>query len=214
MKEFKIIGKEIGIGAAHGVESWENSCGRGSWPKFNEEYTKILMERLKKCDVKTVADYGCGNMESYKGYIDWANTDFDFTGYDVHVKLVDELKIRYPLLKFDIVELQTLPPPADALIIKDVLIHWFDDDIETFFDTVFDSFRYVFYMHSTTKSGYPEKDRRTGSHRDYGPTDKWAEHLYGCKHVPIELIPTDNLIYQNNIQGDAPKTFMVFDRDV
>ena len=176
----KRIGYEVGIGAGHGVNKFELACGPGSYPQHNRAYSKLLLETLNKYMISSVSDYGCGNMECYKGSLNWKETYIDYKGYDVHIGCVEECQKRYPELKFGTVELMELPPSDQCLIIKDVLIHWFDEHIENFFNNVFDSFEYVIYMHSTTDEGYGDKDHRHAPHEKYGMKmdDKY---FYGCK---------------------------------
>lgn len=207
----KRIGYEVGIGAGHGVNTFERACGPGSYPHVNKEYINKLKKILEEHSITSVSDFGCGNMESYKRLMDWSKTDIDYKGYDVHVGCIEECRKRYPNLKFDTVELMELPPPDQCLIIKDVLIHWFDNHIQEFFDKVFNDFEYVIYMHSTTDQGYQGKDHRHAPHRKYG-VEQDNTYFYGCKHVPYQLIPEDKIMHKENIMGDSMKTFILFKR--
>ena len=206
------IGKQIAIGAGHRFEKFELACGRGSLPQFNKQYCESLRQAIDSYGIKSVVDYGCGNLETYKKNLDWSQIQVEFSGYDAHEGCVAELKKRYPQYKFDTIELQTLPPAADAIIVKDLLIHWFDHDIIWFFEEAVKRFKYIIYMHDTTDQGYPSKDNRTGSYRDPNKSISgkvWEEHFYGNKSVPFELIPEERILFKENIQGDSMKTFMV-----
>lgn len=206
------LGYEIGIGAGHGVVEWERCCGRGSLPEFNKEYCEILLNVLKRADIKSVSDFGCGNMETYKEYINWNDTGIDYKGYDVNIGCIDGCKKRYPDLKFDTIELNELPPSDECLIIKDVLIHWFDPEIKDFFNKVFNSFEYVIYMHSTTNRGYKTRVHRHGPNSKYGIDKQYDENFFGYKCVDASLIPSDKIIFEKNIMGDSMKTFILFKR--
>jgi hypothetical protein len=206
----KRIGYEVGIGAGHGVNKFEKACGKGSYPQYNKRYCNALKGQLKEHKITSVSDYGCGNMESYRDNINWEKLGIDYKGYDVHLGCIEECKKRYPNLKFNTVELMELPPPDQCLIIKDVLIHWFDHHIEEFFEKVFDSFDYVFYMHSTTNQGYKTRDKRHSPHPGYGIEEPDPEYFYGYKCVPQRLLPNNRIIHKQNIPADSTKTFMVF----
>lgn len=208
----KELGYDIAIGAGHDVLPFEKACGRGSFPMYNKEYTKTLLDTLHGLsDVKTIADYGCGNLESYKGHIDWTKEPYEYIGYDAHRNLIKDLRKRYPELTFKEVELNTLPEPADVLIIKDVLIHWFDDEIKDFFDKVFDSFKYVIYMHDTSEQSYtPRRNKRCPPDGGYGVKELMDKNLYGYRHVPYELLPADKILFKKDMMADSMKTFILF----
>lgn len=206
------IGKEIGIGAGFRGNSFEEACGPGSRPSNNKAYCNVLQDMIKDYEIKSVVDYGCGNLQTYKGNLDWKKLGVDYTGYDAHVGCVKQLKERYPQYKFDTIELQTLPPANEAIIIKDVLIHWFDPDIEWFFEEAVKRFKYIIYMHDTTEQGYNNRTKRHSSYRDPDPNIRqklWDEHFFGYKSVPFELVPQDRILTKTNIKGDSMKTFMV-----
>lgn len=207
----KRIGYEVAIGASHGVNRFEAACGPGSFPENNKEYVNKLQAVLEDYGITSVSDYGCGNMQTYKSMDFWKNTNIDYKGYDLHIECIEECKKRYPHLKFDNVGIMQLPPSDQCLIIKDVLIHWFDQHIINFFKNVFEKFEYVIYMHSTTGQGYELKDHRHGAHRNYkyGQDD---EYFYGNKTVPFEYLPKEKIIEMENIKGDSLKTFIVFKR--
>lgn len=209
------IGKDIGIGAGHGIRPFELACGRGSYPQFNKEYCEALLKELKDKDIKSVLDFGCGNLETYKGYIDWNKTGIDYTGVDAHLGCIETCRERYPSLKFETHDVESSLFPkgkeGQAMIIKDVLIHWFNRDIYRFWDSVFDSYEYVFYMHSTTGQGYGTRDKRHGAYR-YPGKPEFDEHFYGYKCVPEVLIPWDKVVYKQNIMGDSMKTLLVLKR--
>jgi hypothetical protein len=217
------VGYESGIGAWYDKHEFEKACGTGSYPEKNRAYCNQLITTLDGLDVKTVVDYGCGNHQSYKGHIDWANTKYDYIGYDAHRGCVDTLRKKYPKLRFEYADLNVMPEPADVIVVKDVLIHWFNKDIEWFFENVFDNFKYVIYMHSTTNQGYKTRvpkreaymidnpEKRFGTRDELPEGAKfWDEGCFGYKCVPSELLPTDKIEFKTNIMGDSMKTFILF----
>lgn len=224
------VGYESGIGAWFDKLEFKEACGTGSYPNKNKEYCTQLLEAIKKNKIKSVVDYGCGNLETYKGNIDWKKENIAYTGYDANIQCVDTLKEKYPQYDFEYSKLNQVPDKnADALIIKDVLIHWFDKDIKSFFDNVFDKYNYIIYMHSTKNQGYIDDKNKREMYKISDPSQRkgmklilntlpdcpdgwcyWDEGCYGYKAVPSELIPNEKIIYKNNIMGDSMKTFIVF----
>ena len=92
------IGKEIGIGAGFNWNKFEEACGPGSRPHHNKEYCKVLSVMIQDYEIKSVSDYGCGNLQTYKGNLDWKKLGVEYTGYDAHVGCVQELKKRFPAM--------------------------------------------------------------------------------------------------------------------
>lgn len=216
----KRLGYELGIGSAHGAMEFEKACGGGSYPANTKEYCEVLMEQLAEFNIKSVVDFGCGNLETYNGYVNWENEDVDYMGYEINVFCLQELNVRYPNLTFKPATLGEVPKEkADAIIIKDVLIHWFDKDIIHFFNEALSHYKYVIYSHETTGQGYKQKhaNRRHGAFwQGYGEEYKgkmFDEHLYGFRYVPTELLPTSKIVFSKNIQSNSEKTFIIFDRD-
>jgi hypothetical protein len=215
----KRIGYELAIGAMYGVMEFEKASGSGSYSLNTREYCSKLLQKLKELNVKKVVDFGCGNHETYKGHIDWSQESIEYVGYDVNIHCIEELNKRYPALDFKTVDLDVVPVEsgADAIIIKDVMIHWFDHTIKNWFEQAFENYRYVIYMHETKDQGYTQKhgDRRHGPAKAYGAeyNKTFNDHLYGYRSVPPKLLPHTLIIHKENMMLNAYKTFIIFDRD-
>lgn len=213
------IGYDIGIGAAYKDKTFEEACGTGSRPDNNKKYCGVLLKTLRGLDdIQKIVDYGCGNLQSYKGNINWTKEPYEYVGYDAHKGCIEELRKRYPTLTFKEAVLDEMPETSDVLIIKDVLIHWFDVEIKTFIESALKRHKYVIYMHSTTEQGYPNrKNKRAGFYNDeavHVAVDKtivpYEKNCYGYKCVPYNLLPEDKIIHKENIKGDSMKTFILF----
>ena len=97
--------------------------GLGSTMKATAVYRTFLQEFMKDHDTKSVVDAGCGDWESTQA-IDWKG--IDYKGYDIVESVVEKDKKLFekPNIHFftaDIVETEL--PPADLLIVKQVLQH-------------------------------------------------------------------------------------------
>jgi len=219
------VGYESGIGAWYDKLKFEEACGVGSYPINNGEYCQQLIQTLDHLDVRKIIDYGCGNLQTYDGNIDWLKTKYEYVGYDAHIGCINTLKEKYPKLRFHWLKLKTMPEQSDVLVIKDVLIHWFDEDIRWFFNNVFEEHEYVIYMHSTTNQGYQTRipkrevymidnpEHRFGIRKQLPEGAKyWEEGCFGYKCVPSELLPENKIVFKKNIMGDSMKTFILFKR--
>jgi len=232
-------GYESGIGAWFDALPFEEACGTGSYAKNNIEYCNHLVTTLSAINTKSVTDFGCGSLESYKGNIDWSslvNMKYNFVGYDANIRCIEECKKRYPDLQFGFAKLNEIPPRINGsyensvIIVKDVFIHWHDADIKLFFKNVFKEYNYVISMHSTLGQGYDDdKDKREAymidnpkKRKGYAVVDGklpklpegwkyWGKgECYGYHAVKEKLLPMKKLVTKKNIMGDSMKTFIVF----
>jgi SAM-dependent methyltransferase len=94
--------------------------GPGSFTTATGLYHEFLKEFLERNQIRTVVDYGCGDNGVYDGF-DWS--DVEYTGYDVSQTAIDLARERRPNATFVCAETLDLPP-ADLLIVKDVMGHW------------------------------------------------------------------------------------------
>lgn len=135
---------------------WGGSGG-GSTPSNTVEYRQLLQDFLWECDIKTVVDFGCGDW-MFSHLIDWKG--IEYLGIDCVESVIGVNKVRYsaPNIQF---KLNMIPPPADLLILKDVLQHWDDESIIEFMETVITDFKYILITNSP--GGY--KNITTGETR-------------------------------------------------
>jgi SAM-dependent methyltransferase len=113
-----------------GVNSSEvGHSGIGSTMENTKIYRFFLQDFLAAKKIHSVVDAGCGDWEFSKS-IDWSG--INYSGYDIVESLIAENKKRYGASNIhffacDIVNTQL--PPADLLIVKDVLQHLPNKDI-------------------------------------------------------------------------------------
>lgn len=107
------------------------TSGIASAPKNAQKYVLFLQRFLKKNQIKSVVDLGCGDWELGK-HIDW--TGIDYRGYDVVQKVIENNQIKYssPSITFHHADAtKENIPSADLLICKDVLQHLSISQIHT-----------------------------------------------------------------------------------
>lgn len=102
---------------------WTHGSGEGSLEIQTRGYRAFLQDFLSKKKIRTVVDMGCGDWQFSK-LIDW--TGIDYHGFDVAPVVisnnVDQFasdNVSFSHYSGDAGEL----PPADLLIVKDVLMH-------------------------------------------------------------------------------------------
>ena len=140
------------------------TSGSGSTLQSTTLYRQFLAEFMKRENVKSVVDAGCGDWE-FSQAIDW--TGIDYRGYDIVESIVQTNKQKFekPNIRFftgDIVEVEL--PPADLLIAKHVLQHLSNADIAKFFEQL------PKYRHALLVNGV-EPDTLSSTNPDLGVDD-------------------------------------------
>lgn len=128
-------------------------------------YRTWLQDFLRRENIGTVLDAGAGDWQS-SSLINWSG--IRYVGIDVVPDIVRQNRRLYgdENISFVLADMATdSMPPADLLIVKDVLQHWPDEMILAFLKRL-DSYRYVLLINDVV----------TGSHRDialgnYRPLD-------------------------------------------
>lgn len=218
-KVFDKLGYEVGIGAMYGAMDMKDASGSGSFPQNNIEYCKLLKDTISELNIKKVIDFGCGNLETYKNNINWEKEDTEYVGYEINKYCLEYLYETYPNMTFKQAHLKSLPDEdADAIIIKDVFIHWFDEDIKWFLEEASKKYRYIITSNETTEQGYNSKHGNKrhgpGPWKVYGwqwKDNVQKEHLYGFKVLPFNLLPKNKIIKTENWMSNNWKTFIVLD---
>ncbi|NGX37448.1 MAG: Trans-aconitate 2-methyltransferase [Chlamydiae bacterium] len=110
----------------------EGTSGYGSSVQIAAPYMKFLQDFVKKHNIQSIVDVGCGDWE-FSQYLDWNGAHY--TGIDVVKSVIEKdlQKFASPTVTFhqaDVVNKDL--PPADLLICKDVLQHLTNDQIMQF----------------------------------------------------------------------------------
>ena len=110
--------------------------GRGSGPGSslfsNKKYIPFLENFLRDNNITSVIDFGCGDWQ-FSQYIDWG--DIDYLGLDVVDSVIENNKKQFPEYSF-VSDTDVFKYLSDRklIIIKYVLMHWPDEEIESFLD--------------------------------------------------------------------------------
>jgi SAM-dependent methyltransferase len=163
--------------------------GSGSTPEVTAPYRDFLSRFLRDHNIKSVVDLGCGDWQFSK-LIDWSR--IDYLGVDVSRTVLDNTrKFAKPGIRF--IELNGTSsslPGADLLIMKDVMQHWSNEDIEQFLLNL-PKFQYALITNGSHKGS-----DRTNSQTQTG----------GCR--PVDLTATPFNVrgdYVLEFQADEPK---------
>ena len=115
--------------AAYEGHRWHNGSGSGSQPANTAEYREFLAGYLVRHGIESAVDVGCGDWK-FSWLVAWPE-DFSYLGIDVVERVIrinrhdwtdwGVADIRF--MAADVMEMDELPP-ADLVIVKDVLQHW------------------------------------------------------------------------------------------
>lgn len=119
MKNVNEIFSEI-----YSTDRWKGGSGPGSYPDATIEYRKIIVDVIKKYNIKSILDYGCGDWQFSK-LIPWEDLVTNYLGVDVVPQLINHHKKNFSndLVKFDLIVDDWKFPKVDLIICKDVLQH-------------------------------------------------------------------------------------------
>jgi SAM-dependent methyltransferase len=116
---------------------WSKGSGPGSTPEYTSTYRESLIATLRRLNVTTILDVGCGDWQ-FSRLIDW--TGFNYTGIDCVKFLIDNHnnmfgKANIKFVHHDILTQEWMlsspsSPRIDAVILKDVIQHWPDADMK------------------------------------------------------------------------------------
>jgi SAM-dependent methyltransferase len=115
----------------YAANSWGHGSGSGSLPIHTRGYINLLQEFLREHDVKSVLDHGCGDWQ-FSQFVDWGG--IQYLGMDLVQSVIDTNIARYcaPNINFAVKADGAALPPAELLIMKDVLQHWSNESVRRF----------------------------------------------------------------------------------
>lgn len=143
---------------------WGGSGG-GSDPDNTVEYRALLQKFLKDYEIKTVLDYGCGDW-AFSKLINWDGVRY--VGVDVVDSVITRNSKRYK--KDNIIFRTTDNWPHvdlyDLIIVKDVLQHWSNSQIDLFLGDIirWGNFKYILIT-NTASQEFDNQDIEAGDTR-------------------------------------------------
>ena len=173
---------------------WRVGSGPGSTVENTEPYRDFISTFLKERSITSVLDIGCGDWQ-FSRLIDWGNVRY--SGADVSETALELARKAAPA-GYTFMPLNATKDPlpeADLLIMKDVLQHWPNQDIQAFIPKL-STFKYALLTNGfpPNKMKYLNVNIRPGMGR------------------PVELTaPPFNLpgSYVFDYTGDEPKRVLL-----
>jgi SAM-dependent methyltransferase len=149
----------------------KGTSGAGSSLEATKVYRTFLQDFLARNRIRSVVDAGCGDWE-FSQAIDW--TGIDYLGLDIVPSVIAANKRRFGAAKVrfavaDIVRDEL--PPADLLLVKDVLQHLSNADVTRFLAQL-PRYRHVLLVNDVSADSLSAEptDIPTGRYRPLDPT--------------------------------------------
>lgn len=141
---------------------WGGSGTGSKMSRNNQHYIDQLQAIIHKEDIKTICDIGCGDWE-FSRTIDFQGKDY--LGIDCVQSVIKEVEKKYKKkgVRFEYKEVgkHYIPKGFDLIIVKDVIQHWTDEDILSFFGEILDKNKYVYCTNGYKFMRDPKKNALT-----------------------------------------------------
>ena len=144
---------------------WEKGSGGGSYPENTVEYREYLQSLVNDPEINTIVDLGCGDWQIGR-LIDWKGKKV--IGIDVVDGVIKENIQHFSSdnIEFRVDDIQTCDiPECDLLIVKDVFIHWTNQEIKNFFKRDIKA-KKIIITNDDRVNGHNEDIEITGKFRD------------------------------------------------
>lgn len=152
---------------------WDPLSGSGSKVSSTEPYRNFLSEFIRRNEIKSVLDFGCGDW-TFSSYIPWQTLGVQYLGVDVYGPLIQQNREKYgasniTFIHADLTQSQNPLPYADVWIMKDVLQHWPNDQIIVFLQRMIDSRCFKFLLITNSSHEGNNRDTSLGGFRPLNP---------------------------------------------
>src|SRR5258708_94880 len=134
--------------------------GSGSYNKSSLEYIQFITEYIKANNITSITDIGCGDFNIGSQICD-QNPHIAYNGVDVVPNMIRHHNEKFGSERISFYCLNTLTdkiPPADLLVIRQVLQHLSNGDITRLTNNCFSGFRHILVTEHQPKPEYLIKE--------------------------------------------------------
>ena len=161
---------------------WGSSGTGSKFSPDNKWFLRQLAEHIEKYDLKTIADVGCGDWNIMSHY-ELAEME-TYTGFDCVDFLINDLNLKNidKNINFICQDIsKDIPSGYDIVILKDVIQHWTDEDILTFFPKLLENNKYIYCINGYKFTRDPSKNSWANRSLD----KKYHFHPITIEKVPL-----------------------------
>lgn len=159
----------------------ESLSGPGSYLKNTTETVSLINQTIKKYNIKTILDLGCGDWNWFKT-INMEDI-ISYVGWDSHNGMIESNRKQYgnPRIKFDIKDIVLEEyPKVDLIICRDVLFHMDINISQLCIDKIKKSCKYLI---STSFNG----NLKNSNIKSYCYVKNWGFHTINLNIEPFHL---------------------------
>lgn len=144
---------------------WLQGSGLGSLEKVTKGYRKFIEKFVRKKNIKSVVDFGCGDWQFSK-FINWNGVNY--IGFDIVKFLIKDNNDKFSNKN---IHFRLTPknwhdlPEADLLIVKDVLQHLNNDEVSNFLKIAVQKYNYLLITNGTNPKSRINEAIDTGGYR-------------------------------------------------
>ena len=143
----------------------KGTSGSGSTLEITREYRAYVEDFIKKHDIKSVVDAGCGDW-GFSRAMDWG--DASYLGVDIASDVIDTVRKTHEKgkIRFQVGDITEDLPAADLLISKDVLQHLSNELVHKFIANNLRKGKYKWVILTNDRTGPRQNlDIQPGGHR-------------------------------------------------
>ena len=193
VQETKDINMENKFTNIYQKNIWGSSGTGSKFTPDNKWFITELRNNIETYKIKKIADLGCGDWEIMK-HFNFKDNEKYF-GIDCVEFLVNKLNNKYSNhnIKFIHQDISNnIPSGYDIVILKDVIQHWTDEDINKIFSKILQNNKYVYSINGYKFTRDPSKNNWTKRELDkkysYHPIDinKYPLNQFNDKVIDIK----------------------------
>ncbi len=208
MPRIQVKGNADAFKDIYRTNGWEDpnfnsggGSGGGSDPKYCKKFIKWILDYIKQNDIKSVLDLGCGDFRIASHYYEQVER---FWCVDTVCRIPKSVQPRFRELDFSVPtvveDIFKWSGSVNLVIIKDVLMHWTDNEITRFLQ-IFAEMPWNRCV-ITNRWRYARKPELNGTKRN--PTaNKYRSSPLPHDHKSLRLLPFTPVLYypsKNSIQ--------------
>jgi SAM-dependent methyltransferase len=164
------------------------TSGTGSTLEITREYRAYVEDFIRKHDVQSVVDAGCGDW-GFSSAMNWG--DASYLGVDIASDVIATVRRKHEKgkIRFQVGDITEDLPAADLLISKDVLQHLSNELVQKFIENNLRQGKYKWVILTNDRTGPRQNlDTQPGGHR---PLDLAAPpfNVTGLVDLPITFGP-------------------------
>lgn len=179
--------------------------GPGSAGRFVDQYCALLKPLLKQHHIASVADLGCGDFNTGRAVAEAVER---YTGVDVARSVIESNTRNYggPRIGFVQADLTRDPlPPADAALVRQVLQHLTNNEIQAALNNILKTYSTVF----VTEHVYSGSDGRANLDIPHGPGTRVPMKSGVFIDQPPFSVPAAQAQDIEYVPGEALRTWVV-----